>query len=215
MVIPNLFRFLIESTPLHYALLLFGFLIAAVRRRFSVLRREEIIIFVFVLFNLTFYLTTVGWYRYFFPSHLLLLILFPGAVFFLFRSTYARAALLSALILIQTGVLVVNIRNPLYYDSAPREFGIGASRLIGGEEVAIVDAPEIAFFIASGERRLYLRANPRFVFGDEPFANNRRPPFIITGGWQEHPYLGAHLAEAEQYTLALSRGRYHLYELSQ
>ena len=214
-ILPNIKRFFTESTPLHYAFLLLAIFISAFRRGLARLNKEEVMVLVFVAFNFIFYLSTVGWYRYFFPSHLLLLILFPGAVFSFFKSAHIRTALLFALILVQIGVLVVNIRDRLYHNPVPREFGATANERIDNEEVAVIDNPEIAFFVRSENRRLYLRANPRFVFGEEPFANGRMPRFIISGMWQEHPYLNNHLKEAERYGLALSRDRYYLYELSQ
>lgn len=213
--LPNLLRFVTESTPLHYALLLGTVLVAASRRRLAVLSREEVTALVFIGLNLLFYLTTVGWYRYFFPSHALLLVLFSGAAWFLFTRPLLRLALLSGLLLIQLGVFIVNIREPLYHNGAPRQFGEAASEIIGEREVVVIDNPEIAFFVQSENRRLYLQANPRFVFGQEPFADGRLPRFIVGPAWQAHPYLQEHLSEKGNYTVAFTQGRHYLYELSQ
>lgn len=214
-VLPNLKRFFTESTPLHYALFLVAILISAFRRRISSLNREEVMALMFVAFNLIFYLTTVGWYRYFFPSHVLLLVLFPGALMYLFKNVPIRTALLSALVLVQVGVLIVTIRDPLYHNPVPRQLGAAVNELVGNREVVVIDHPEIAFFITSAERRLYLKANPRFVFGREPFADGRLPQFIVGPAWRAHPYLIEHPKEAERYTLALSQDRYYIYELSE
>lgn len=147
-VFANLARFFTESTPLHYALLLLAMLAYTLRRGLARLSKEEVNVLVFVLLNLAFYLTTVGWYRYFFPSHLLLLILLPGILLLLFyRAPRIRYVLLSVLSLVQLSVLAVNIRDPLYHSATPRQFGEAANRLVGGDEVVVVDNPEIAFFI--------------------------------------------------------------------
>lgn len=81
----NLRRFVTETTPLHFLLLFLVagfFLIVKIKRRRS-LHFVEIVIMAFVAAIIVFYVRTAGWYRYFFPAHLLLFIFFPAGVEFI------------------------------------------------------------------------------------------------------------------------------------
>ena len=71
----NIFRFISESTPIHFVLLfaIFALAILVLRKRFFIGSAQ--IVFIFIILNLIFYVRTVGWYRYFFPAHILLIIL--------------------------------------------------------------------------------------------------------------------------------------------
>lgn len=84
-IFTNLKRFTTESTPLHFLLLLtttmFMLVIKVFRR--EQLRFIEIVIMAFVGAIMVFYVRTAGWYRYFFPAHLLLFIFFPVSIEFI------------------------------------------------------------------------------------------------------------------------------------
>lgn len=96
----NLKRFIFESTPLHFLLLLLvaGFVsMIKIQRRIS-LHFTEVVIAAFIGAIIIFYVRTVGWYRYFFPAHLLLFIFFPAGVEFIienfFETTGSRSVIL-------------------------------------------------------------------------------------------------------------------------
>lgn len=81
-ILLNLKRFFIESTPLHSMLLLIIVVWFFVKRFWNkeAVSVGEITVFVFALLTFAAYLRTVGWYRYFFPAHFLLfLFIVPAA----------------------------------------------------------------------------------------------------------------------------------------
>lgn len=88
----NLKRFVSETTPIHFLLLLAvagWFVFQKIRRRESVCLAESALL-IFVLLVAASYLRTAGWYRYFFPAHaVLFLFLAPGL-----RALFDRAGLL-------------------------------------------------------------------------------------------------------------------------
>jgi 4-amino-4-deoxy-L-arabinose transferase-like glycosyltransferase len=93
----NLKRFVTEATPILFTLLFITILLSIIHEYFKKEKwnfsiAENLIFFVIVL-NLGGYLLGTGWYRYFFPAHTLLYLLFPGAVFLLsksFSNSYTR-----------------------------------------------------------------------------------------------------------------------------
>lgn len=114
-ILSNLRRFITESTPLHFLLLLITsglFFITKLRRRQS-LEFAEIVIIVFVVAIIIFYLRTAGWYRYFFPAHLLLFVFFPVSLeyiaqhLFNFSKKYINLFLLVTVILLSATHLLV------------------------------------------------------------------------------------------------------------
>lgn len=81
-ILSNLKRFFVESTPLHFLLLFLAatwFLFKRFWKKETVFA-SEITIFVFALLTLAAYLRTVGWYRYFFPAHFILFLFFVPAI---------------------------------------------------------------------------------------------------------------------------------------
>lgn len=87
LIISNLKRFVTESTPAHFLVLFVftvWFLINKLYRRVS-LHFVEIVAMAFIGATIIFYLRTFGWYRYFFPAHVLLFLFFPISLRFVFK----------------------------------------------------------------------------------------------------------------------------------
>ena len=83
-IVSNFMRFFTESTPILFSFLLIVTIVSFLFRfrkgtseHFSV---AECTIFAFVILNWAGYLKGTGWYRYFFPAHILLYLLFPAAL---------------------------------------------------------------------------------------------------------------------------------------
>lgn len=84
-IFANLKRFFSESTPVHFLLL---FISAITMLAVKLLRRQslrfaEVVIMLFIGAIVLFYLRTAGWYRYFFPAHILLFIFLPASIEFI------------------------------------------------------------------------------------------------------------------------------------
>ena len=81
LVFSNLKRFVLETTPLHFMVmfLISLWLIISLIRKKEILS-TQIALISFVVLNFLWYLKTPGWYRYFFPAHLVLFLFFPAGL---------------------------------------------------------------------------------------------------------------------------------------
>jgi len=82
-IIMNLSRFFTESTPLYFLALFLAFIASffiRIKIKASILLAEYITLYFSIILFFA-YLTTVGFYRYFLPAQILMLIFFPTAIF--------------------------------------------------------------------------------------------------------------------------------------
>ncbi|MDZ4221787.1 MAG: glycosyltransferase family 39 protein, partial [Patescibacteria group bacterium] len=110
LITTNLFRFVTESTPVHFTLLLLGCVVFFAIKFYKkeTIHSTEIVVLVFVLCMLAAYLRTPGWYRYFFPAHVMLFLFLPAALVRIERALVPRlrfvsSGVLIALIVVQLG----------------------------------------------------------------------------------------------------------------
>ena len=108
----------------------------------------------FVFLNFLFFLKTVGWYRYFFPAHILLFILFPCAFCGLARKFVGGHKLKDGchcfnfyfFVAVQIINLGFNIKNGFYYNPTPRIFAEAVGRYVKeGNNVLVINVPEMGF----------------------------------------------------------------------
>lgn len=182
----NITRFFTESTPLHFAVLFFSSaLYVADRFRKKTLAYPEVVFGFFIVATALWYLKTPGWYRYFFPAHLLLFLFFPAALLSHVRFRTAALVLLSALFVSQTVFLMTKRHDPLYYsgDAAAMASFIDAS-VPEHEPVLIVNAPSVAFLSSRATTRQYLEINPSLHFGEEWTTRDdtARPARVVAKG---------------------------------
>jgi 4-amino-4-deoxy-L-arabinose transferase-like glycosyltransferase len=79
----NFLRFFTESTPILFLVLglsAYTFLGFKYKKDKTTVSYGEIILVVFIFLNFLGYLKGTGWYRYFFPAHILLYLLFPVSI---------------------------------------------------------------------------------------------------------------------------------------
>ncbi len=208
----NLGRFVKESTPLLFLLLFVSVLVSFVFR--WVQKKEntqksasnfltvftmqfsfsECIILFFVVLNWCAYLIGTGWYRYFFPAHVLLYLLFPGAVFVAIKC--ARTSLMRkcigvvaiTLVLFQfyyliylsdTSLVISRTRNAtlssnlLSLDSHKKVFfynTIDALVFFKGENYS--QYLNMAGFLVVGDTNRVQREHPDYIFADNDVATS-------------------------------------------
>lgn len=197
----NILRFVTETTPMHFALLLgtyFVMMIFSARRK--IVRQTEFIFLVFFFLNTVFFVRTVGWYRYLFPAHLLALTLFPVAldrISGILRhrriGTIFVTAFLSILVIVQGIHLARGRTTWVYYNSAPREFATHLDRDLPDSDIFIVDHPELWFLVENKQVRQYLQMNPYVAFGEDVFLTNQLPRYIVSGEPEANLYLSRNL----------------------
>lgn len=163
----NILRFVTETTPIHFFLLALATLAAAIvrLRRSARLREAEVVAYVFIGLNVLWYLKTPGWYRYFFPAHLLIFLFAPAALLALFRKRTA-VIILTVLLVIQAGYLFTKRNDPLYNSD---ETNVFSSYVLAHTDPAktifVANAPSVAFLLSSRDPYQYLQINPTLAFG--------------------------------------------------
>lgn len=221
-ILPNLLKFFTESTPIHFTLLLSTFVFSKIVVKPRTITRVESILLVFVFLNFLFFLKTVGWYRYFFPAHILLFILFPCA-FCDFARKFFDGHKLRIIIIASTFILLVavqivnlgfNIKNGFYYNPAPRIFAEAAGRYVKeGNVILVINVPEIGFLIKSDFVSQYLQNSPHSTVGSDLIKLSVFPDFIISSPWSENSYLMNYLENEKKYHVVLRGEKYNLYSL--
>lgn len=221
-MIPNLFKFISESTPIHFALLLGVFIFSKIITKLRSFTRSEVVLLVFIFLNFFFFLKTAGWYRYFFPAHILLFILFPAALFRVAQKltgkksfkVYAPIIIVMTLFIAQSANLFAHIRDTLYFNPQPRQFSNIINEVVPADKnILVVNHPEIAFFLNSDRVWQYVKTSPHLVNGADLFAQALYPQYVVSGSWLDDFYLRDYLGARENYDLILEGGKYYLYAL--
>ncbi len=185
LIISNFLRFFSEATPLYFLLLfLAAFLFAAFKKkRGEPLQTIEIILLVFILLNTLWYLKTPGWYRYFFPAHMILFLFFPASLACLFNKK-AAIVVVTALFLIQLPYLI-NLMGKNYENTYNSQKLVVFSQQAmeqtePGSKVFIIYSPSIAFLLNDRQIYQYLQINPVIFFGKNTLMQeNDLYPYII------------------------------------
>lgn len=216
----NLKRFFTESTPLHFALLWLTFLIVKAFRRFRSLTIFEVIVTAFITLNIIFYLKTVGWYRYFFPAHILAILLFPGALLEVRQHLniqnrikfYGSCLAVFALFFAQSINLLVHLHDPVYFDPAPRRFAEAVSRLVPKDvPLLIIDNPALAFLVDHPIMYQYVQTSPHLIVGKNLLQDGNLPPYILAPEWSSILDPNIKLTVKNEYDKVMQEEKYILY----
>ncbi len=175
LVAANIKRFFTESTPAHLLVLL---LVASAFLAKKIWQRKgtamaEITAFVFALLTLAFYVRTEGWYRYFFPAHVILFLFLAPGVEDMLRSFFTRDAVrVKAFTVCMTALLtaqLVPLRSEAMRvrDVLPVTVGAYLEALRGDSKVFFYNLPQISARYPSGAFYQYIRMSDRFIVGQE------------------------------------------------
>lgn len=185
----NLFRLVTESTPIYFAVAAVIWFTTIVSRRRAKdtdgaprVSFVEFILAIFALLVGIFYLRTPGWYRYFFPGHVVALLFLPPTLFWLTKryankilKNYASLGIsvlrltLSVVIAFQfyqVGFASFTARS---YDSHNSlELAKYFSELPAEQTVFLYQVPEVAIFVSDkGGFYQYLSPRSGQILGDE------------------------------------------------
>ncbi|MBI3631724.1 MAG: glycosyltransferase [Candidatus Staskawiczbacteria bacterium] len=218
MMFKNLFRFFSESTPLHFAILLTVVTIGQIiKRKFQY---WEVVLTSFIWLIFLFYLRTAGWYRYFFPAHVLLFVLFPSALYLVISKLTMLSwrqklvgALIAILCIFQTVNLFAQIRQRLYYDPIPRQFASAVEKIVSPQQsVMVIDNPAAAFFLDSMIIYQSVTINPYLKVGQLVLQGDKQDPkFLIVSNF-DNVDKSTVASIKLNYKVILEMGRSVLYE---
>lgn len=217
LVYSNIIRFITETTPLHFLILLIisviGLIIGVKREK--TMSEIVIIILCFIFFTFFWYLKTPGWYRYFFPAHLLLFLFFPAA---LLKIAPKRIVIfvLTCLFLLQSAVLISKINDPLYYATETEDFAQYVYNYLPADaNFLIINNPSVVFLLNDKAVYQYLQINQTLNFGINNITQLSGDPYdyIISSGSLENVKLeGAEDFIVSNYELVKRVGHLELHK---
>lgn len=220
-VVPNLLKFVTESTPIHFSILAIILIIYLfLRTRNRSVNKKDIAIGLFVLLNFMWFLKTPGWYRYLFPAHLFVLILFPVFLHYIATQFNKKSfykfvtVIIFLLIFIQSAHLLKGRNEKLYYNPVPRQFAMELPGIVGKKSsVFIIDHPELWFLYDNKQAKQYMQMNPYIAFGEDIFVNKNLPDYVISGEPEQNLYLTVNMDNLlKNYNRIDQRGPYVLFK---
>lgn len=173
LIYTNFLRFFTESTPAYFLALfaaVFAFMFWKKKIGDSI-KMAEFILAIFILLTLAFYLKTPGWYRYFFPAHMILFLMFPAALISFGWKTVATGAI-AMLAAFQLAFTISQRNTALYYsDEAERASKYVVETTSPKDKILIINGPSVAFLMSGRQVYQYLQINPVLYFGKNDVEN--------------------------------------------
>ncbi|MDP2684192.1 MAG: glycosyltransferase family 39 protein [bacterium] len=189
LVFSNIKRFVSETTPLHFAFMLVfsvWLIVGKIRKKEAL--PTQIALVAFILLNFLWYLKTPGWYRYFFPAHLMLFLFFPASVIKIFSKRIAFAIIIF-FIIVQSFMLVSKRNEPLYFSSEVQDFVLLVNiNTTVNDSLLVVNSPSVAFLLDQRNVSQYVRINPELVFAPKYIKNHVdliHDTYIVVGALSE------------------------------
>ncbi|MDP3900326.1 MAG: glycosyltransferase family 39 protein [bacterium] len=167
----NFFRFFMESTPVHFSALLtvFLFFLIIKFKKKEKIYSVEIIVFCFSLLTIGAYLRTPGWYRYFFPAHVLLFIFLPAAVLYIVKFLNWRKDLAVVAVGLLLAVQFIHLGNEEwgYRPDKITPLGQYLKTIKPSTSVVFYNASELAYLYPNENFYQYIRINEKLSLGRE------------------------------------------------
>jgi len=215
LVFSNLKRFVLETTPLHFMVmfLISLWLIISLIRKKEILS-TQIALISFVVLNFLWYLKTPGWYRYFFPAHLVLFLFFPAGLKKIFPKKIVFFIIIF-FIVIQSFLLVAKRNEPLYYSSEVQDMVAYVEDNIDAEgSILVVNGPPVAFLLSNTNLQQYVRINPELFFAPKRLKENIQDlnaDYVVAGSLTEVDNLIINILESK-FEKIKTVGHYTLYK---
>ncbi len=196
----NLRGFVSDATPLHFlflALIVFG---GWFMKGWKKVTATEYFLGVFILLIWVAYLRTVGWYRYFFLAHAVLVLLAGGAVWYFKQRTRRSWLVTVGLVIVLGAQLSVFLRDPFpLYGREWRLVRATMQQIPPSATILFANATEAAFFFPGHSYTQYLRITDelhlgKVAIGSFPFG---LPEYIVMTDQLDEisPWLGYYRLE--------------------
>ena len=218
----NFLKFFTESTPIHFLLLVVFFCFFKIKSNSRKLSREEMIFWIFLVVDVVYFLKSPGWYRYFFPAHIIALI-FAGPAFlyckkYFDHKVYIKKILGFAFIFllsVQTFHLINSRGDILYHNKSPRIFAEYLNKNIEEDKVLfMVDQAAIGFLVQHKNTYHNYRINSHLRVGKNLFKEFPYPDYIVAIYPEDNELLKDYLSELEENFEEVKReGKHILYKI--
>jgi 4-amino-4-deoxy-L-arabinose transferase-like glycosyltransferase len=190
-ILTNFLKFFTESTPILF-LLMFLVIIFSVVYKFykkedSNISISEFFILSFVILNWLGFLVGTGWYRYFFPAHVLLYLLFPASIIVL-SQIFNKEILKKSLFIIPVFLIIFQFYHLVFLSdtsfiakrTANSELSAALSKIKSNEKVLFYNVPEVIIFLRGDNysqylNMIFLEAGKKDALADSSFS------VILTG----------------------------------
>lgn len=216
LVFSNFKRFFTETTPLHFFALFVVSAIMLIRDVYKkIINVPEVILFVFICLNFLWYLKTPGWYRYFFPAHLLLFLFFPAGLNKFLPNRFVTAIILFFLAA-QSFLLVAKHNEPLYFSTEAQDFvKYTRQQTVVDDSILVVNGPSVAFLLTDRLVSQYVRINPQLVFAPKSILADSEmidQKYIAVGSLNDEDEVIKNILD-KKYEKAETIGHYTLYKV--
>lgn len=175
----NLFRFVSESTPIHFAALgivVFAAWFTSIKNK-SEMPPITIIFLIFIILAFFWYLKTPGWYRYFFPAHIVVILFFPRALYTV-SNNFMGTAVVTVLIAFQAVFMFLNYNN-LYGDDVLKLKEYVGENIQKSDSIFVSSLPEAGFILDNKNFYQYIFISENLKIGKE--FTSPVPDYLITG----------------------------------
>ena len=190
-VLHNFGRFFTESTPILFSVLISVVFLSILLRFFKKeskgIATSELILVSFIVLNSGAYLFGTGWYRYFFPAHTLLYLLFPGAIICLaegFSKKFVRKIsyiVLGSLIVFQFYFLVfLSDTSFTVRRTRNAELSSALQEIPSIKKILFYNTIEAVVFLQGDNYSQYLAMDTFLVAGDKDSLLKPDYDFILT-----------------------------------
>lgn len=191
LVVKNSFRFFTEFPPIYFLGLLFLWWVGIIlkkREGFHISTAESLAL-TFSFFNLVSFLTTQGFYRYFFPSEVLALLFLPYALHSIMRLRLNPARALQYSLVIVTALISIQSYQLFFHSWVSDSWGSARtaelSRELGAlpqeKSVFFYHVPEAVLFLSHKNYYQYLRFADTVERGNEvlPLLKQGQVDFLL------------------------------------
>lgn len=190
-VLKNISRFFTESTPILFLFLIltvcFSLVLKYFRREKLSLSMPEVLFLTFIFFNWLGYLKGTGWYRYFFPAHTLVYLMFSWAIFEISRfsdKNWIKKAIISipVLLIIFQFVQLIFFSNTSFFSQRTRNQSLAAalSEIKLNQSVLFYGADEAIIFLKSKNYYQYYNMENFLDTGNRNIIENPQTDFILS-----------------------------------
>lgn len=198
-MVTNLLRFFSESTPILFSTLLFAAIFSFWHRYrnkdVTSLSMAECLILCFIIINFVAYLKGTGWYRYFFPAHTLLYLLFPAAILTLANLSKKvivqriMFAIIPFLILFQFFHLVfLSDVSFVVRQTGSQQLSAALSEIDPSQKVLFYNAVEATVFMKGNNYSQYLEMENFLVAGNKNSLTDPVADFILVSRSRDDNY---------------------------
>jgi hypothetical protein len=202
-VTSNVLKFVRESTPVLFILILISIVVSfglkIYKDKLSNFRQtvsiSEFVILVFIILNWLSFLRGPGWYRYFFPAHALLYLLFPAAILS-FVNVIKNKILKKIFVAIPVILIILQFYHLIFLSQTSfivkrernNELAEEMAKLDPAKKMLFYNSVETIVFYKSSNYNQYLSMAGLFEAGDREAILRPKADYILITHYKNYDY---------------------------